>query len=407
MALKTITFTVGVDKIEPATIQDGGIQGDHKKTELRFNFDDGLYNHLKDIASNGKFVYRFDATDGEGTVHHSDTAVLTGRRVSYPLEYTVTCHGGLVKVELIISCIKEKIIENEIVEYVTDEVLHTKAAELKLTFAPYSTGDKSQFHKDLSTLAEIVKDYAKRAVKAEEAAANAEENTRQLAALFKNGSTFIFNGGNASGEIDADFIVDGEVSDYSTNAVQNKVMKAYVDSKYPVGSVWVGGKNGDTPIDPSEIFGGKWELIDKEFASSALSDKGTGGLFAKEEIVSGYELLALCSGHTIRLRLGFTPNMVFEDNYGGNEFSKAVGQLELEKLGITTFYHSLVDIVAMSDSSNGLLMAIINTDGLVSISDVIKSNTANEKVLISTEITCRGNDMLDSFCDKFYWQRKE
>lgn len=397
MALKTIAFTVGVNEIKPATIQDGGIQGDHKKTELRFDFNDELYNHLQIAKNNGKLVYRFDATDGEGTVHHSDTADLTGRHVSYPLEYTVTCHGGLVKVELIITLVNGE---------ESTEVLHTKAAELKLTFAPYSTGDKSQFHKDLSTLAEIVKDYAMRAEKAEEAAKKAQEQTALLSAALNNGTTFIFSGGNASSEIDANFVIDGQMSDYSDNAVANSVIKKYVDDKYPVGSVWVGGKNGDTPIDPSTIFGGEWKLIDKEFASISIKDEnGTGGLFAKEEIVTGYELLALCSGHTIRLRLGFTPNTVFEDNYGGNELSKAVGQLNLEKLGITTFYHSLVDIVAMSDASNGLLMAIINTNGLVSISDVIKSNTANQEVIISTEITCRGDDMLDGFCDKFYWQR--
>lgn len=397
MALKTITFTVGVNEIKPATIQDGGIQGDHKKTELRFDFNDELYNHLQIAKNNGRLVYRFDATDGEGTVHHSDTADLTGRHVSYPLEYTVTCHGGLVKVELIITLVNGE---------ESTEVLHTKAAELKLTFSPYSTGDKSQFHKNLSTLAEIVKDYAKRAEKAEEAAKKAQEQTALLSAALNNGTTFIFSGGNASSEIDANFVIDSQMSDYSNNAVANLAIKKYIDDKYPVGSVWVGGKNGDTPIDPSTIFGGNWRLIDKEFASITIKDEnGTGGLFAKEEIVTGYELLALCSGHTIRLRLGFTPNTVFEDNYGGNELSKAVGQLNLEKLGITTFYHSLVDIVAMSDSSNGLLMAIINTDGLVSISDVIKSNTANKEVLISTEITCRGDDMLDGFCDKFYWQR--
>lgn len=398
MALKTITFTVEADQtLSPATVQEGGVQGDHKATEVAFKFSNGISNYLQVRGTEGKLVYRFDAYDGQGEVHSSDTADLVGNTVKYPLAYNVTRYGGLVKVKLIISLING---EN------TSEVIHTESAQLKLSFNSFSTRDKSQGYTDMSTLAEIAKQNANKAEFAASEAIKAKEETESAAAAFNNDTTFIFNGGNASGEIDADFIVDGEVSDYSTNAVQNKVIKAYVDSKYPVGGVWVGGKNGDTPIDPSTIFGGNWRLIDKEFASISIKDEnGTGGLFAKEEIVSGYELLALCSGHTIRLRLGFTPNTVFEDNYGGNEFSKAVGQLNLEKLGITTFYHSLVDIVAMSDASNGLLMAIINTNGLVSISDVIKSNTANQEVIISTEITCRGDDMLDGFCDKFYWQR--
>ncbi|MBQ3181647.1 MAG: hypothetical protein IJB50_02700, partial [Clostridia bacterium] len=78
MALKRITFTVGADKtLSPATAQDGGMQGDHNATELLFKFSEGLYTHLQSEATKGKLVYRFDAYDGEGTVHHSNTAVLT------------------------------------------------------------------------------------------------------------------------------------------------------------------------------------------------------------------------------------------------------------------------------------------------------------------------------------------
>ena len=399
MALKTITFTVEADQtLSPATVQEGGVQGDHKATEVAFKFSNSISNYLQVRGTEGKLVYRFDAYDGQGEVHSSDTADLAGNTVKYPLAYNVTHYGGLVKVELIISLING---EN------TSEVIHTESARLKLSFNSFSTRDKSQGYTDMSTLAEITKQNAAKAELAASEATTAKKETESAAAAFTNDTTFIFDGGNASSEVDASFIVDTSMSKTSTNAVQNKAITKYVDSKCPVGTVWIGGKNGSKPIDPSTIFGGEWELIDKEFASIIIKDEdGTGGLFAKEEIVSGYELLALCSGHTIRLRLVFTPDMVFEDNYGGNEFSKAVGQLELEKLGITTFYYSLVDIVAMSDNSNGLLMAIINNDGLVSISDVIKSNTANQKVIISTEITCRGADMLDSFCDKFYWVKK-
>ncbi len=392
MALKRITFTVGADKtLSPATVQDGGMQGDHKATELLFNFSDELYNHLQTEATKGKLVYRFDGYDGQGGVHHSNTAVLTGKSVTYPLEYILTCYGGLLKVELIISLVNGE---------ESAEVLHTEAAQLKLTFTPYSTGNKSQEHKDLSTLAEIVKDYALRAEKAEQAAAEAQEQTRLLSAAFKSGTTYIFNGGNASGEIDADFIVDGEVSDYSTNAVQNKVIKKYVDDKYPVGSVWVGGKNDSEPIDPSTIFGGTWKLIDKEFRSTYHNDEGTDGAFVVSKDVSDYQIFAIYSGHTIRLRLFFTPKVAFADDN-----VVQIGQFNFEKIGLTGFYHSVISIPAMSDASNGLVMATIGNTGEVEVNDVIKNTTANQGIYINQEITCRHTEMLDSFCDKFYWQR--
>ena len=42
---------------------------------------------------------------------------------------------------------------------------------------------------------------------------------------------FILDGGDSSedGEINADFIIDGAMSDTSNNAVANKVIKAYID----------------------------------------------------------------------------------------------------------------------------------------------------------------------------------
>ncbi len=395
MALKKITFTVGADKtLSPATIQDGGMQGDHNATAIEFKLD-GLDSYLQAEATSGKLVYRFDATDGEGTVHHSDTANLTGRRVTYPLEYTVTCHGGHVKVELIITLVNGE---------ESTEVLRTKAAELKLTFAPYSTGDKSQVHKDMSALAEIVKDYAKRAENAEKAAKEAQEQTALLSAALNNGATFIFSGGNASSsEIDANFVIENQMSDYSTNAVQNKVIKKYVDDKYPVGSIWVGGKNGSEPIDPSEIFGGTWLLIDKEFKSTNYKDEGNGGMLSvNKSIINEYYIYSIYSGHTIRIRLAFTPNIAFIDDQ-----TIEIGQFNFEKMGLDGFYNSMMDIPAMSDDSNGLVMATIKNSGEITVNDVIKSTTAGKRIYINGEITCRYTEMHNDFCDKFYWQRTE
>ena len=415
MALKTITFTVGVNEIKPATIQDGGIQGDHKKTELRFDFDDVLYNHLKDIASNGKLVYRFDATDGEGTVHHSDTAVLTGRRVTYPLEYTVTCHGGLVKVELIITHITGE---------QSNEVLHTKAAEMKLTFAPYSTGDKSQPYIDMSTLAEIVKDYAKRAEESKEAAEKAQEQTKQLSALFKNGSTFIFNGGNASGEIDANFIVDGEVSDYSTNAVQNKVIKEYVDSKYPVGSEWVGGKdaNGE-PIDPSAIFGGEWKVIDKGFEHSARIIKfnedigilGYGGKHGyntcyDKNAIDEMEIYCHRADHTVRFRINCKLKAGYK--FTDKEIAPFI-EMDWKEFGFTQLSAGYSAILASNDWFHpaGLVIkveydnTIIHLDVMGSSKEYTVPNNVTEPITIDFTTPINTEFMLNKFCDKFYWQR--
>lgn len=66
--------------------------------------------------------------------------------------------------------------------------------------------------------------------------------------------------------------VDTEMSDTSENAVQNKVIKEYVDNQtltfsdiYPVGSIYMSINN----VNPSTLFGGTWEQIKDTFLLSA------------------------------------------------------------------------------------------------------------------------------------------
>lgn len=393
MALKTITFTVEADQtLTPATVQDGGIQGDHKATEVAFKLSTGIANYLQIKGTEGRLVYRFDAYDGQGEVHSSDTADLVGNTVKYPLVYNDTRYGGLVKVELIISLING---EN------TSEVIHTESAQLKLSFNSFSTRDKSQGYSDMSTLAEIAKQNASKAEVAALEAKTAKEETESAAAAFNKDTTFIFDGGNASSEVDARFIVDTSMSDTSTNAVQNKVAKKYVDDKYPVGTVWIGGKNGSEPIDPSTIFGGKWRMIDKEFESLALNDSTLNGMFSVSENINSYEIYNIYSGHTIRMRLGFTPKIAIN-----SDDEVVIGNFNFEKIGLSSFWHSFNSIVGMSDASNGLVMVTVGNNGKVVVNDIIKNTTENQPIYVNFEITNRQEDMLDSFCEKFYWVKE-
>ena len=221
MSLKTVVFTVGTDGVlSPSTVQSAGVQGDHRVTELKFEFSDELHTWLQEKGGEGKLVYRFDGYDGHGSVHHSDTAILCERSVTYPLEYSLTQYGGLIKVELIITLVSDD---------TSAEVLHTCAAPLKLVFSPYSTGDNKQTYADLSTLAEVAKENAEKAIQASQEAIAAQKGTEELSAVLQVGGEYIFDGGNASSVI-PEIIVDTDVSDYSNNAVMNKAIKSYVDN---------------------------------------------------------------------------------------------------------------------------------------------------------------------------------
>lgn len=186
--------------------------------------------------------------------------------------------------------------------------------------------------------------------------------------------------------------------------ISSNLKKCYVngeevltlDTAYPVGSVYCSSTN----TNPTEIFGGTWELIDKEFKSNYFADEGTGGAFTVSSNVSAYQIYSIYGGHTIRLRLFFTPKVAFTD-----DSTVSIGKFDMTKMGITGFYHSITATPAMSDGGNGLVMATISYDGTVEVNDVIKNTTANQGLYVNKEITLRHNEMLDSFCNKFYWKR--
>ncbi|MBR4972856.1 MAG: hypothetical protein IKY45_00150 [Clostridia bacterium] len=79
---------------------------------------------------------------------------------------------------------------------------------------------------------------------------------------------WIFNGGNASGSVGVELVIDNEMSDESDNLVSNKIIKRYVDEKflsfYPVGSIYM--SMNDT--SPAFLFGGEWERIEERFLLS-------------------------------------------------------------------------------------------------------------------------------------------
>lgn len=232
MALKTIKFTVGTDGgLSPSTVQKAGVQGNHRIYEAVFELNDELYAWLQEKGNEGKLVYRFDGYDGTGMVHHSDTAILCEKSVSYPLEYPLTKYGGLVKVELIITLIKEQFEDGEALPDITDEVLHTHAARLKLVFSPFKASEDEQQIAEIPSLVEIARENAQRAIKAAEEAVEAQKLTEELSVLLQSGAEWVFDGGDASSEMDIQFVIDKQMSDYSNNAIANRVIKAYIDGK--------------------------------------------------------------------------------------------------------------------------------------------------------------------------------
>lgn len=186
---------------------------------------------------------------------------------------------------------------------------------------------------------------------------------------------------------------------------ENIVLKQQLlDYERPIGTVWIGGKDeNNEPINPADLFGGEWKLIDKEFKSTSISDIANNGkLFTVSDNVTSYTVYAIYGGHSIRLRIEFTPSIALN-----SDDTVSIGTLSLENLGITSLYHSVISVPGLSDASNGLVMCNIDTSGSIIVNDIVKATTANKAIFINKEITSRQDSMLDSFCDKFYWERIE
>lgn len=164
-----------------------------------------------------------------------------------------------------------------------------------------------------------------------------------------------------------------------------------------------GSKAGDiivtsTNTDPSERFGGTWELIDKEFKSEASSSDD---LFTANsnncELTSCYYTR---SGHSIQIRLNFTNKVALTDT------NLELGNFNLNALGVTSLPYSLYNVIGASDGGNALLTMIVNyTEGTLTHAESTNDVSANNSCYLLFDVDVTASRMIDSFCDKFYWKK--
>ena len=125
MAIRQICYTVTEVGIEPSVKQFGGLQGEHKATEVIFELSSHFYQSLQSQAEGGQLMYRVKGYDGEGGCASTvpaplpleDDENMTLSTVTYPLEEWITRHGGLIKVVLVITLLKENETEMELFSF--------------------------------------------------------------------------------------------------------------------------------------------------------------------------------------------------------------------------------------------------------------------------------------------------
>lgn len=261
MAVRTIKFTVAENGITPAVKQFGGVQGDHRSTEVIFELLPQLFSDIRTQAEElgGSAIYRIDGYDGEGGVARSETSPLMADEIPYYLEEWITRYGGTVRIVLVISLFKDDTTEME---------LYSFPALLSLKNLPDGKDTSGENYESMSTLSEVARVSAEQAV---EAAGKTEAARFAL----ENGSTFIFDGNGTFGAVDPVFVVDGALSEQSENAVMNKVVATILNPLVAKVTSLENKVNlmrdktriymSDTDEDPSTIFGGTWERIKGSF----------------------------------------------------------------------------------------------------------------------------------------------
>ncbi len=195
----------------------------------------------------------------------------------------------------------------------------------------------------------------------------------------------------------------------TTNAIIEACENATGGVEYPIGSVIMTHKElatGETSsaANPAVLLGlpGTWTLIDKEFMnkSANITSLWTSSRATASGSISWAD-------HSICLKMWLTT-----DN---NPLSpgNGIGAIDRTKAGVTSFSYSDEGGVAFAVTGTTNTIGYVfkyKLDGGGSLSleriyDETVAAFAGATIHIQTIIPMSNSDMLDSFCDKFYWKR--
>ena len=174
---------------------------------------------------------------------------------------------------------------------------------------------------------------------------------------------------------------------------------------YPVGSVYVNSTN----TNPSTMFGGTWELVDKRFSDlngvySTTSNTNV-NMFTPTTSLSDYSIAVIRSEKTIRIRAGLTPAIELNDS------TYELGTLNFSNLGISSLIYTFNQLPCTSDGGNGIAyISVNNSTGVFTVYDVITKTSggtipSGKTIYCDFTITARTSVMLDSASGEFHFKR--
>ena len=281
---KVLNYILSPDSVYPEETLCAGFQGEHKATSLVFTPDESLRGKIDSAVNMGyTLVSVIDAVTESGDFFKGNERTAEELFAPFYLTNSMTCSGlGLVVVFRLILKGKD------------EDIKEFYKAQIKLCFEesplPVFAGGTEKNEEELleakaeeiygmldekaQRIQEIM-EYKLDTVK-EQASASAGQLKKVIAIADELGNTknslndieFVFIGGDSLHKASPDLIVDDELSEYSQNPVQNKVIteainkakKDLILEAHPIGSVYFSAED----INPTLLFGGNWEKVNNQ-----------------------------------------------------------------------------------------------------------------------------------------------
>ena len=171
---------------------------------------------------------------------------------------------------------------------------------------------------------------------------------------------------------------------------------------HPVGSIYM----TDTNTNPSTIFGGTWELIDKSFKARAFSVDSACWTNNTVSEVATNGIYATLIGNTVSIRA----HIKVTDTVTDSTSNIVLGKLDLQSCGVTRLEYAAFGNATISDNGNCTVGYNFDSDGTVLITDILNINGTHtiadgNDFYISLVQPVKPGYMKDDFCDRFYWKR--
>lgn len=174
--------------------------------------------------------------------------------------------------------------------------------------------------------------------------------------------------------------------------------KTLLNIAHPIGSIFTTSTN----TNPSTTLGGTWELVDKAYKGSFMYINAADWTATNATLHETSNVLLI--DHIINLRIYVNLTTA------AAETDMVLGKINLPSYGITSLSSAVYRQPAVSESGNCTACYTLNSDGTITLNDVLNVNgthtaAVGSDFIVNVVFPVGYDRMLDTFCDKFYWKR--